>query len=107
MFIRFSLPARPSTPDARGYHAVYRDGEVNHCPGCGRTHWLIGRLSAECAFCTTALPLRKRNQGPAPHVRFWSGAPGLCGAQRRVSLLNFPYFPIMGPGLYSRRMGRL
>jgi hypothetical protein len=30
-------------PSARGYHAVYHDGEVNHCPGCGRTHWLIGR----------------------------------------------------------------
>ena len=44
-------------PSARGYHAVYHDGEVNHCPGCGRTHWLIGRLSAECAFCSTALPL--------------------------------------------------
>ena len=42
---------RPFNPNARGYHAVYRDGEVNHCPGCGRTHWLIGRMSAECAFC--------------------------------------------------------
>jgi hypothetical protein len=41
----------------RGYHAVYHDHEVNHCPGCGRTHWLIGRVSAECAFCATALPL--------------------------------------------------
>ena len=41
----------------RGYHVVYREHEVNHCPGCGRTHWIIGRVSAECAFCTTALPL--------------------------------------------------
>ena len=41
----------------RGYHIVYRDQEVNHCPGCGRTHWYIGRTMAECAFCTTALPL--------------------------------------------------
>jgi hypothetical protein len=41
----------------RGYHAPYRDGEVNYCPGCGKTHWIIGRLSAECAFCSTALPL--------------------------------------------------
>ena len=41
----------------RGYHAVYREQEVNHCPGCGHTHWLIGRMSAECAFCSTALPL--------------------------------------------------
>jgi hypothetical protein len=44
-------------PSGRGYHAVYREHEVNHCPGCGRTHWIIGRVSAECAFCTTALPL--------------------------------------------------
>ena len=44
-------------PSERGYHAVYREHEINHCPGCGRTHWIIGRMSAECAFCTTALPL--------------------------------------------------
>ncbi len=44
-------------PAGRGYHAVYREHQVNHCPGCGRTHWLIGRMSAECAFCSTALPL--------------------------------------------------
>ncbi|RST30393.1 hypothetical protein HMF7854_05815 [Sphingomonas ginkgonis] len=44
-------------PAARGYHAVYRENEINHCPGCGRTHWHIGRLLAECAFCSTALPL--------------------------------------------------
>ena len=40
----------------RGYHAVYRQQETNHCPGCGRTHWLVGRISAECGFCATALP---------------------------------------------------
>ena len=44
-------------PAARGYHAVYRPNAVNHCPGCGRSHWLIGRLLAECGFCATALPL--------------------------------------------------
>ena len=61
-------------PNARGYHAVYHDGEINHCPGCGRTHWLIGRMSAECAFCSTALPLREAgNRGAATPV-FWSGA---------------------------------
>lgn len=46
-----------ANPQARGYHVAYREEEVNHCPGCGRTHWFIGRLSAECAFCATALPL--------------------------------------------------
>lgn len=44
-------------PARRGYHAVYRDNAVNYCPGCGRTHWLIGRMLAECGFCGTALPL--------------------------------------------------
>lgn len=49
-------------PALRGFHAMYRDNEVNHCPGCGRTHWMVGRLSAECAFCATALPLESSLQ---------------------------------------------
>lgn len=61
---------------ARGYHAVYHDGEVNHCPGCGRTHWIIGRVSAECAFCSTALPLKEAlTHGPAAAPVFWSSRP--------------------------------
>ena len=66
---------RPAfNPSTRGYHAVYHDGEVNHCPGCGRTHWIIGRLSAECAFCSTALPLKEAlTSGPASAPVFWSG----------------------------------
>jgi hypothetical protein len=44
-------------PARRGFHAVYRAAEVNHCPGCGRSHWLVGRVTAECGFCSTALPL--------------------------------------------------
>jgi hypothetical protein len=44
-------------PAARGYYAVYRPDMVNHCPGCGRSHWLVGRMLAECGFCATALPL--------------------------------------------------
>jgi hypothetical protein len=63
-------------PNARGYHAVYHEGEVNHCPGCGRTHWLIGRLSAECAFCSAALPLKETyNRGPSPAPVFWRSRP--------------------------------
>ncbi|MFC7499746.1 hypothetical protein ACFQRC_10995 [Enterovirga sp. GCM10030262] len=64
----------PHDPAMRGYHALYRQGEVNHCPGCGRSHWLIGRFSAECGFCATALALadtglvgagtHSRNRGP-------------------------------------------
>jgi hypothetical protein len=44
-------------PARRGYCVVYRESEVNHCPGCGRTHWYVGRVTAECGFCGTALPL--------------------------------------------------
>jgi len=40
----------------RGNHAVYRP-ESNPCPGCGRTHWQVGRTMAECAVCETALPI--------------------------------------------------
>ena len=41
----------------RGHHIVYRANAANHCPGCGRSHWYIGRVSAECGFCGTAVPL--------------------------------------------------
>jgi hypothetical protein len=46
----------------RGYRLVYRAGEVNHCPGCGRSQWYVGRLTAECAFCATAIPLAAGRQ---------------------------------------------
>jgi hypothetical protein len=49
--------AFPQMLARRGYHVVYRAGEANRCPGCGRSHWYVGRLSAECGFCGTALPL--------------------------------------------------
>lgn len=47
----------PHDPASRGYRIAYRDGDMNHCPGCGRSHWYIGRLLAECGFCGTAIPL--------------------------------------------------
>ena len=63
-------------PALRGYHAVYRENEVNHCPGCGRTHWHIGRMLAECAFCSTALPLQDAvRHGPAPAPVFFRSRP--------------------------------
>jgi hypothetical protein len=45
----------PATPAQRGYQPLYTSG--TRCPGCGRGHWLVGRVSAECGFCATALPL--------------------------------------------------
>ena len=53
----------------RGYHAVYRPNQVNHCPGCGRTHWYVGRQLAECGFCATAIPLVEALSGGGSHSR--------------------------------------
>ena len=50
-------------PAQRGYHAVYRENAVNHCPGCGRTHWHIGRILADAGFarprCRSANPIAR------------------------------------------------
>ena len=42
-----------------GYRIAYRMHETNHCPGCGKSHWLMGRMTAECAYCGTAIPLNE------------------------------------------------
>jgi hypothetical protein len=36
---------------------LYHPGESNRCPGCRQRQWHIGRFSAECGFCGTALIL--------------------------------------------------
>ena len=56
---------------ARGHHVVYRANESNRCPGCGRAQWYIGRITAECGFCGTAVALAEAK---------WSGAGGPDGA---------------------------
>lgn len=52
-----AAPTPAHDPARRGYVVTYRQGQANHCPGCGRAHWYIGRLTAECAFCATAVAL--------------------------------------------------
>jgi hypothetical protein len=56
------IPIRGERPGhnfaARGYSIVYRAEQPNYCPGCGRSHWYIGRLTAECAYCGTAIPMQ-------------------------------------------------
>lgn len=47
----------PEALARRGHHIIYRANEDNHCPGCGRCNWFIGRVSAECGFCGCAVPL--------------------------------------------------
>jgi hypothetical protein len=63
------IALRSHDPAGRGYCVVYRENEVNHCPGCGRTHWFVGRTTAECGFCSTALPLASAST---------QGTGGLC-----------------------------
>lgn len=46
-----------------GTRTSYRLHEPNACPGCGQSHWMVGRLTAECAFCGTALPLHHGTVG--------------------------------------------
>ena len=66
-------------PSARGHHVVYRLNESNRCPGCGRAQWYVGRVTAECGFCGTAVALAEAK---------WSGAftdaPAKEGDERRV-----------------------
>ncbi|HTG38719.1 hypothetical protein [Sphingomonas sp.] len=52
------IDAFPATAGTPGFRLAYHIGESNHCPGCTRSHWLVGRMTAECAYCGTALPIR-------------------------------------------------
>lgn len=52
-----------------------------HCPGCGRRHWIIGRMTAECAFCGTALLLADTSCLPVRIARFGKGG----GVVRRAA----------------------
>ncbi len=44
------------------FSPLYYPQEVNHCPGCSGTSWYLGRFSAECAKCHTALPFAQSMQ---------------------------------------------
>lgn len=65
----------------RGHHVVYRANTANQCPGCGRSQWYVGRISAECGYCATAMPLaeaRLDHPSPAVDIR----GPGAVGRGR-------------------------
>jgi hypothetical protein len=71
----------------RGHHIVYRSNAANHCPGCGRSQWYVGRISAECGYCATAVPLAEARLAP-PKLAFGSSGSfariaGQLGEQRR------------------------
>ncbi len=50
----------------RGLVVLYRQHERNICPGCGGSQWHVGRSSAQCAFCDTAIPLVAPVAPPSP-----------------------------------------
>ncbi len=66
-------------PNQRGHHVVYRANESNRCPGCGRSHWYVGRVTAECGFCGTAIAMAEAQ---------WIGQSGASGALVREPLLE-------------------
>jgi uncharacterized protein (DUF983 family) len=51
---------RTFDPAHRGYVVTYRAGL--DCPGCGRSQWWVGRVSAECAWCGTAVGFARPEQ---------------------------------------------
>lgn len=64
----------------RAYMPLYHQGSTNHCPACSGNHWIIGRSSAQCAYCHTALPLapaqasyhyRIEEDAPKAKAGFW------------------------------------
>src|SRR4029078_1474354 len=67
----------------RGHHIVYRASVSNHCPGCGRSQWYIGRISAECGFCGTAVPLAEASRHEAnPHAASAKSPPKVADQRR-------------------------
>jgi len=40
-----------------GIPLIYQHKDRNPCPDCDGVHWYIGRMTAECAQCGTALKL--------------------------------------------------
>jgi hypothetical protein len=67
----------------RGHHIVYRANEANHCPGCGRSQWYIGRSSAECGFCGTAVALAQTSGSDAGPANVRCRNEALFADQRR------------------------
>ena len=68
---------RRFNPAVRGLLPLYHPGETNRCPGCGRSHWYVGRLSAECGFCSTAIALAETGMTGAGLFRIGRPEPAL------------------------------
>ena len=66
-------PVVGSIVTRRGFAQVYRTDATNNCPVCGHTQWHIGRSTAECAYCETALPLAATAPQSAEPLFFYRG----------------------------------
>jgi len=84
LFYERATSSFASTLPHRGHHIVYRANASNQCPGCGRSNWYIGRISAECGFCGTAVPLAEA-QTHQPSARSNSVKRTPHAEQRRYS----------------------
>ncbi len=71
----------------RGHHIVYRANVSNHCPGCGRSQWYIGRVRADCGFCGTG--------GPLAEASWHEVNPHGASAKSRSKLADQRRFPRM------------
>lgn len=69
--VRTAPPTLAARLATRAYHPVYRPGEVNRCPGCGHSHWWVGRSNAECAFCAAIVPIAPDGE-PLPLRDAWA-----------------------------------
>lgn len=79
-------PSFAATLAQRGHHIVYRTNTDNHCPGCGRSHWYIGRMSAECGFCGTAIPLAEAHSNEAVPAGARRHAPSSADQRRHARI---------------------
>lgn len=41
-----------------GFQVYFHRDTVNHCPYCGHSQWVVGRVTAECGLCHSALPIK-------------------------------------------------
>jgi hypothetical protein len=55
----------PTTFEPSGFRFAYRFDVPNYCPACGGSNWLVGRNSAQCAFCSTAVPFANHRHAHA------------------------------------------
>lgn len=74
--------AKPFTASPHAYLPLYRGDEPNHCPGCGGQQWIIGRMTAECGRCASAIPLERFST--------WTAAPRVeCRGPRTEELPDY------------------